>query len=169
MKAFQAILGGLLSALCLAQASPGHAQAVREQRPTVISVDLGFPKGLGLSVMHNLKPEWAVGASASHVLLWPSLGLFGRYYLEPEKSHHTGFAEWRVFHHPGVRPGAYVLAPHWSTHLLYGWESRSPEGFYSHMAFGMGLGNSTNEGMLLGFVNLEVAFGGSLAFEPKAQ
>lgn len=173
MNTVQRWSGSLLLALsvsfgALAQEVPAEdvpeneSLHIRSERPTAISVDFGFPKGLGLSVLHNLQPEWAVGASASHVLLWPTVGLFGRYYLEPQKTHNASFTEWRVFHHPGVAPGAYVLAPYWSTHLLYGLETRSPEGSYSHIAFGMGIGNCTQENLLLGFINLEVSFGGSL-------
>lgn len=164
MLAFSLSFGSLAQELTPEAQTEAETPHIRSERPTAISVDLGFPKGLGLSVLHNIQPEWAVGASASHVLLWPTVGLFGRYYLDPQKTHNASFTEWRVFHHPGVAPGAYVLAPYWSTHLLYGLETRSAEGSYSHIAFGMGIGNSTQEGLLLGFINLEVSFGSSLAW-----
>jgi hypothetical protein len=141
-----------------------QSAAIRMERPVVISVDFGFPKGLGLSALYNIQPEWAVGATAAHVLLWPSLGVFGRYFLEPQKIS-SPFAEWRLYAHPGVVGGAYLLAPYVSTHLLYGWETRAPQGYYSHFAFGLGIGNSTTEGLLLGFVNFEFSFGGSIQIE----
>lgn len=140
-------------------------QTIRMQRPTVFSVDLGFPKGLGLSAMHNIRPEWAIGATASHVLLWPTVGVFGRYFFEANNTVNSPFAEWRVYGHPGVQNGAYLMGPHWSTHLVYGWENRSADGYYSHMALGLGIGDSTTEGMLLGFLTFEVSFGGSISTE----
>lgn len=166
---------GVCSLVCL----PGMAQEkvaeevlvhapvspVRTERPLVWSVDLGFPKGLGISTLYNIQPEWAVGATASHVALWPTLGVFGRYFLEPTQSSNSSFAEWRLYTHPGVASGAYLIAPYVSTHLLYGWETRTSDGYYSHLAFGLGVGNSTNEGLLLGFLNFEVSFGGSIGIK----
>ena len=156
--------GLILPAFAQDSASEERSSEVRSERPLVWSVDFGFPKGLGISTLYNIQPEWAVGATASHVLFWPTLGVFGRYFLEPQKIS-SPFAEWRLYGHPGVVGGPYLLAPYVSTHLLYGWETRAAEGHYSHFALGLGVGNSTNEGLWLGFVNFEFSFGGSVQIE----
>ncbi len=130
---------------------------IREEKPTILAFEFGFPSGLGLFGLHNITSRYAIGATAGYALLWSNIGAVGRYYLNDDRK--TNFLELRANGHPRFAEGAPTFGPIFSGHLLYGWEERTATGYYSHFALGMGAGNTNDPYLWIGFFNIEAALG----------